>query len=485
MNENMEQSKFQRKTFQRRNMKDLTLGSNEAIPQVLTVPIKDRELSLDGIDNSEKSDGSYKLNTNCGNFSLRRNFKSSLTLDISASDLNKQSNICGNNIVFKKHDIVDPTSSGSPATGASSITTPDEKVSDLNESVLQTRIDKEQTNKIELQNLVQLGKIGSGNSGTVIKALHVPDSKIIAKKTIPVESNNEIVIKQLIRELTIMKSVRAHPNIVEFYGAFYNQSSDNELVILLEYMNCGSLDKILSVHKSYCNRKGVPLKRSWFNELSISTISYSVLTALTYLYDNYKIIHRDIKPSNVLISSRGQVKVCDFGVSKKMVNSIADTFVGTSTYMSPERIQGNVYSTKGDVWSLGLMVIELVTGQFPLGGHHDSPDGILDLLQRIVNEPSPTLPIDFESKYSREMADFVNRCCVKSERERSSLKEILCHDFIVTYRTRNHEKDFKHWCKKVNHYIKSDKQLKREETERVKFEKKQFERSAAAALAKR
>ena len=58
MNENMEQSKFQRKTFQRRNMKDLTLGSNEAIPQVLTVPIKDRELSLDGIDNSEKSDGS-------------------------------------------------------------------------------------------------------------------------------------------------------------------------------------------------------------------------------------------------------------------------------------------------------------------------------------------------------------------------------------------------------------------------------------------
>ena len=95
MNENMEQSKFQRKTFQRRNMKDLTLGSNEAIPQVLTVPIKDRELSLDGIDNSEKSDGSYKLNTNCGNFSLRRNFKSSLTLDISASDLKNRVTYAG------------------------------------------------------------------------------------------------------------------------------------------------------------------------------------------------------------------------------------------------------------------------------------------------------------------------------------------------------------------------------------------------------
>ncbi|CCE63768.1 hypothetical protein TPHA_0F02870 [Tetrapisispora phaffii CBS 4417] len=358
--------------------------------------------------------------------------------------------------------------------------------------------------QIDPQNLVQLGKIGSGNSGTVTKALHVPNSTIIAKKVIPVEMNNEAVIKQIMRELTIMKSVKTHPNIVEFFGAFTNHHDNNELVILLEYMNCGSLDQIIKINKSMQvldetqNNPHLGMV-TWFNELSISVISYSVLTALDYLYSNYKIIHRDIKPSNVLINSQGQVKICDFGVSRKMVNSIVDTFVGTSTYMSPERIQGNVYSTKGDVWSLGLMIIELITGEFPLnndGVDNSSPDGILDLLQRIVNEPSPKLPTASDkdqttSAYSVEITDFVNRCCIKSEKERSPINELLCHDFIVKYNTNsnsthhNINREFRRWCKDIKTEIKKHKQMRREEIERVKYEKKQLERSAEAALARR
>ena len=179
-----------------------------------------------------------------------------------------------------------------------------------------------------------------------------------------------------------------------------------------------------------------------------------------YKRQQYKIIHRDIKPSNVLINSKGQIKLCDFGVSKKLINSIADTFVGTSTYMSPERIQGNVYSIKGDVWSLGLMIIELVTGEFPLGGHNDTPDGILDLLQRIVNEPSPRLPKD--RVFSREMTDFVNRCCIKNERERSSINELLHHDLIMKYASPSKDDKFRHWCKKIKSKIKEDKRIKRD-----------------------
>jgi mitogen-activated protein kinase kinase len=74
-----------------------------------------------------------------------------------------------------------------------------------------------------------------------------------------------------------------------------------------------------------------------------------------------------VKPSNILLSHTGALKLCDFGVSGELINSIADTFVGTSTYMSPERIQASPYTVKSDVWSLGITLLELGGGQYPWG----------------------------------------------------------------------------------------------------------------------
>lgn len=77
-------------------------------------------------------------------------------------------------------------------------------------------------------------------------------------------------------------------------------------------------------------------------------------------------IFRDVKPSNILMRRNGEIKLCDFGASGKLIDSVAHSFVGSRSYMAPERISGQSYNTSSDVWSLGLTLIELATGRYPI-----------------------------------------------------------------------------------------------------------------------
>lgn len=162
----------------------------------------------------------------------------------------------------------------------------------------------------------------------------------------------------------------------------------------------------------------------------LGKITESVLAGLVYLYEAHRIMHRDIKPSNILVNSRGNIKLCDFGVATETVNSIADTFVGTSTYMAPERIQGGAYTVRSDVWSVGLTVMELAVGRFPFdtsdvaAGDRASagPMGILDLLQQIVHESAPKLPKS--DAFPPILHDFVGKCLLKKPEERPTPREL-------------------------------------------------------------
>lgn len=184
----------------------------------------------------------------------------------------------------------------------------------------------------------------------------------------------------------------------------------------------------------------------------LGKITESVLAGLVYLYEVHRIMHRDIKPSNILVNSRGNIKLCDFGVATETVNSIADTFVGTSTYMAPERIQGGAYTVRSDVWSVGLTVMELAVGKFPFD-HSDSaagnrasagPMGILDLLQQIVHETAPKLPKS--DAFPPILHDFVGKCLLKKSEERPTPRELYVCVFaalilnykLTAHRTRTH-----------------------------------------------
>lgn len=159
----------------------------------------------------------------------------------------------------------------------------------------------------------------------------------------------------------------------------------------------------------------------------LGKIAEAVLAGLTYLYTTHKIMHRDIKPSNILVNSRGHIKICDFGVSSELEGSIAETFVGTGTYMAPERIQGSPYTVKSDVWSVGLTLHELAIGKFPFGSDSTDedaggPQGILDLLQQIVLEPAPKLPKS--DAFPSILEDMIAKCLMKDPAQRPTPQQL-------------------------------------------------------------
>ncbi|KAA8645480.1 hypothetical protein EYZ11_009738 [Aspergillus tanneri] len=270
------------------------------------------------------------------------------------------------------------------------------------------------------EDLVTLKELGAGNGGTVSKVMHASTKVVMARKIIRVDAK-EKVRKQILRELQVGHDCNS-PNIVTFYGAFQNEARD--IVLCMEYMDCGSLDRI--------SKDFGPVRVD-----VLGKITESVLAGLVYLYEAHRIMHRDIKPSNILVNSRGNIKLCDFGVATETVNSIADTFVGTSTYMAPERIQGGAYTVRSDVWSVGLTVMELAVGRFPFDASDSSagdrasagPMGILDLLQQIVHEPAPKLPKS--DAFPPILHEFAAKCLLKKPEERPTPRELYDKDAFL------------------------------------------------------
>ncbi|KAL4682071.1 hypothetical protein H8957_006736 [Semnopithecus entellus] len=255
--------------------------------------------------------------------------------------------------------------------------------------------------------------LGHGNGGTVYKAYHVPSGKILAVKVILLDITLELQ-KQIMSELEILYKCDSS-YIIGFYGAFF---VENRISICTEFMDGGSLDVYRKMPEHVLGR-----------------IAVAVVKGLTYLW-SLKILHRDVKPSNMLVNTRGQVKLCDFGVSTQLVNSIAKTYVGTNAYMAPERISGEQYGIHSDVWSLGISFMELALGRFPYPQIQKNQGSLmpLQLLQCIVDEDSPVLPV---GEFSEPFVHFITQCMRKQPKERPAPEELMGHPFIVQFNDGN------------------------------------------------
>nr|BAV14140.1 MAPK/ERK kinase 1/2 [Dugesia japonica] len=294
--------------------------------------------------------------------------------------------------------------------------------------------------------IITLEELGKGNGGVVTKVKHKPSCQIMARKNIHLEIKPAIRT-QIMRELQVLHDCNS-PYIVGYYGSYHVET---EISICMEYMNGGSLDLILK-------------KAGRFPEPIVAHITCSVLRGLIYLRKALHIIHRDVKPSNILVNMEGDVKLCDFGVSGRLIDSMANSFVGTRSYMAPERLTGEQYNTLSDVWSLGLSLAELATGIYPIPpvspekflsafSIHKSENfidhlratengtklqaiqtsekgsmAIFELLSYIVDYPPPTLP---EFCFSSNFLSFINYCLKKEPNDRLSLEMLEKHKFIA------------------------------------------------------
>ncbi|KAL1563350.1 mitogen-activated protein kinase kinase [Salvia divinorum] len=270
-------------------------------------------------------------------------------------------------------------------------------------------------NQLSLADFDAVQVIGKGNGGVVRLVQHKWTAQFFALKVIQMNIE-ESARKHIAQELKINQSSQC-PYVVVCYQSFYDNGA---ISIILEYMDGGSLaDFLKKVNK-------IP-------EPYLAAICKQVLKGLWYLHHEKHIIHRDLKPSNLLINHRGDCKITDFGVSAILASTsgLANTFVGTYNYMSPERIIGGTYGYKSDIWSLGLVLLECATGEFPYSPPQaEGWINVYELMETIVDQPVPCPPSDL---FSPEFCSFIYACVQKDPKDRLSANELMAHPFITKY----------------------------------------------------
>ncbi|KAG1809398.1 kinase-like domain-containing protein [Suillus subaureus] len=326
---------------------------------------------------------------------------------------------------------------------------------------------------INMDQLVLEQELGRGNYGTVKKVLHRPTKVEMAMKEIRLELDSTR-LNGILMELDILhRAVSSY--IVDFYGAFFVESC---VYYCMEHMDGGSLASLccfpngnVSLPPSLSTSPGSVWTSSPppLADEHLCRIASSMTHGLEFLKTELGVMHRDVKPTNVLVNCKGEVKLCDFGVSGQLEKSIAKTNVGCQSYMAPERIKGSSpsgsnmehaftsYTVSADVWSLGLSIVEIARGRYPYPP--ETYENVFAQLSAIVDGEAPGLPEDEEiadeevdvytgsysaspgqssfmrkgkRRWSPEARDWVRRCLIKNADERATYKELLAHPWMQT-----------------------------------------------------
>ena len=257
-------------------------------------------------------------------------------------------------------------------------------------------------------------QLGSGSFGRVFLVTHNETKKLYALKVI---DKRKLLVSYgkldiIYNEINIHSKLD-HENIIKLYNIYEDNDNIN---IIMEYAPNGNLFELLSKEKN------------GFSEYKAFEYFIQVVNAVYYLHNN-NIIHRDIKPENILIGEDNKIKLCDFGWAKELTLENRSTFCGTVEYMAPEIVENENYDYSVDIWSLGILLYELLYGHSPFKANNTK--------NIILNIKSHELTYDDKNKnVSNSCKDLIKKLLNNNPQKRYKIKDILEHPFIKKHSER-------------------------------------------------
>ncbi|XP_029926030.1 mitogen-activated protein kinase kinase kinase 4 isoform X3 [Myripristis murdjan] len=254
-------------------------------------------------------------------------------------------------------------------------------------------------------------KIGEGQYGKVYTCINVDTGELMAMKEIRFQPNDHKTIKETADELKIFEGIK-HPNLVRYFGVELHRE---EMYIFMEYCDEGTLEEV---------------SRLGLQEHVIRLYSKQITTAINVLHE-HGIVHRDIKGANIFLTSSGLIKLGDFGCSVKLKNNThtmpgeVNSTLGTAAYMAPEvitRAKGEGHGRAADIWSLGCVLIEMVTGKRPWHEYEHN----FQIMYKVGMGHKPPIP----EKLSTEGKDFLGHCLESEPKRRWTASMLLDHPFV-------------------------------------------------------